>query len=157
MFEKENTKIKKETEINMSPVVMAWFEDTQAWVTVWAGILFEMPAPRAACTKLQQWYYSYDKTAIFQALHLNAVNVHHKTATKYNSKFNDRLAQRSFMSRLLWSAKRQNKPILKSEPCRYHMYKMLTSLARLLVFTSCITVPTITQPILSGKQKDIHQ
>lgn len=30
------------------PVVMAWFEEMQAMVTVWAGVLSENPAPKAA-------------------------------------------------------------------------------------------------------------
>lgn len=34
--------------ITNRPVVIAWFEDMQACVTVWAGTLSEKPAPRAA-------------------------------------------------------------------------------------------------------------
>lgn len=30
------------------PVVIAWFEEMQAMVTVWAGVLSEKPAPKAA-------------------------------------------------------------------------------------------------------------
>lgn len=30
------------------PVVIAWFEEMQAMVTVWAGVLSEKPAPNAA-------------------------------------------------------------------------------------------------------------
>lgn len=30
------------------PVVIAWFEEMQAIVTVWAGVLSEKPAPKAA-------------------------------------------------------------------------------------------------------------
>lgn len=33
------------------PVVMAWLEEMHAIVTVWAGILSENPAPRAAYNK----------------------------------------------------------------------------------------------------------
>lgn len=32
----------------MVPVVMAWLEEMQACVTVWAGMRLEIPAPKAA-------------------------------------------------------------------------------------------------------------
>lgn len=43
--------VKKKTNI---PVVMAWLEEMQAMVTVWAGVLSEKPAPRAAFRKYSE-------------------------------------------------------------------------------------------------------
>lgn len=44
-----------EVSISNIPDVIAWLEEMQAMVTVWAGILSEKPAPSAACEHIQVW------------------------------------------------------------------------------------------------------
>ena len=50
------------------PVVMAWLEEMQACVTVWAGVWREKPAPRAA------WNHNREHTVTGQLIQGTAVN-----------------------------------------------------------------------------------
>lgn len=45
---------KKGLWVENSPEVIAWLEEMQAMVTVWAGILSENPAPKAAWNDSKQ-------------------------------------------------------------------------------------------------------